>query len=61
MRSWSISVGHLFEVEVRIHLTFLILPLFIYWTDYATRQQNANGARDLRTSADTCSWLAALD
>jgi Zn-dependent protease/predicted transcriptional regulator len=47
MRSWSISVGHLFEVEVRIHLTFLILPLFIYWTDYITRQQNANGARDL--------------
>jgi len=47
MRSWSISVGRLFGVDVRIHLTFLILPLFIYWTDYATRQQNANGARDL--------------
>ena len=47
MRSWSISVGRLFGVDVRIHLTFLILPVFIYWTDYATRQQNANGARDL--------------
>src|SRR5215469_417009 len=47
MRSWSISVGHLFGVEVRIHFTFLILPVFIYWTDFATRQQNANGARDL--------------
>ena len=47
MRSWSISVGRLFGVDVRIHLTFLILPIFIYWTDYATRQQNANGARDL--------------
>src|SRR5215469_10911406 len=47
MRSWSISVGRLFGVDVRIHLTFLILPLFIYYTDYATRQQNANGARDL--------------
>jgi len=47
MRSWSISVGRLFGVDVRIHLTFLILPAFIYWTDYATRQQNANGARDL--------------
>src|SRR5215469_17035360 len=47
VRSWSISVGHLFGVEVRIHLTFLILPVFIYWTDYNTRQQNANGARDL--------------
>ena len=47
MRSWSISVGRLFGVDVRIHLTFLILPIFIYWTDYLTRQQNANGARDL--------------
>jgi len=47
MRSWSISVGRLFGVDVRLHLTFLILPLFIYWTDYATRQQNASGARDL--------------
>ena len=47
MRSWSISVGRLFGVDVRIHLTFLILPVFIYWTDYAIRQQNANGGRDL--------------
>ncbi|HTT23755.1 MAG TPA: site-2 protease family protein [Candidatus Sulfotelmatobacter sp.] len=47
MRSWSISVGRLFGVDVRIHLTFLILPIFVYWTDYATRQQNANGARDV--------------
>jgi len=47
MRSWSISVGRLFGVDVRLHLTFLILPLFIYWTDYAVHQQNANGARDL--------------
>jgi Zn-dependent protease/CBS domain-containing protein len=47
MRSWSISVGRLFGVDVRLHLTFLVLPVFIYWTDYATRQQNASGARDL--------------
>ncbi|HVN17141.1 MAG TPA: site-2 protease family protein [Dongiaceae bacterium] len=47
MRSWSISVGRLFGVDVRIHLTFLILPFFVYWTDYATRQQNANGGRDV--------------
>ncbi len=47
MRSWSISVGRIFGVDIRIHLTFLILPVFIYWTDYATRQQNANGGRDL--------------
>jgi Zn-dependent protease/CBS domain-containing protein len=47
MRSWSISVGRLFGVDVRIHLTFLILPMFIFWTDYAANQQSANGSRDL--------------
>ncbi len=47
MRSWSIPVGRLFGVEVRIHLTFLILPMFIFWTDYAAHQGSANGARDL--------------
>jgi len=46
MRSWSISVGRLFGVDVRIHLTFLILPVFIYWTDYAAHGA-ANGTRDL--------------
>ena len=34
MRSWSIHFGRFFGVEVRIHLTFLILPLFIFWTEY---------------------------
>ncbi len=47
MRSWSISVGRLFGVDVRIHITFLVLPAFIYYTDYIIRQQNANGPRDL--------------
>ncbi len=47
MRSWSISVGRLFGVDIRIHLTFLILPVFIYWTDYAAHQGSASGARDL--------------
>jgi Zn-dependent protease/CBS domain-containing protein len=47
MRSWSISVGRLFGVDVRIHLTFLILPMFIFWTDYAANQQSASGSRDL--------------
>ncbi len=46
MRSWSIPVGRLFDVEVRIHLTFLILPMFIFWTEYAVHQA-ANGPRDL--------------
>jgi Zn-dependent protease/CBS domain-containing protein len=47
MRSWSISIGRLFGVDVRIHLTFLILPVFIYYTDYAAHQQSPNGARIL--------------
>jgi Zn-dependent protease/CBS domain-containing protein len=47
MRSWSMSVGRLFGVDVRIHLTFVVLAAFIYWGDYAVRQQNANGARDV--------------
>jgi Zn-dependent protease/CBS domain-containing protein len=47
MRSWSISVGRLFGIDVRIHLTFLILPVFVYWTDYAAHQGAASGPRDL--------------
>jgi Zn-dependent protease len=52
-------MGHLFGVEVRLHLTFLILPVFIYWTDYATRQQNANGARDLALVGITLACVGA--
>jgi Zn-dependent protease/CBS domain-containing protein len=46
MRSWSISLGRLFGVDVRLHLTFFILPMFIFWTEYAAHQA-ANGPRDL--------------
>jgi Zn-dependent protease/CBS domain-containing protein len=46
MRSWSILVGRLFGVEVRIHLTFFLLPLFVYWTEYNARN-TPNGPRDL--------------
>jgi Zn-dependent protease/CBS domain-containing protein len=47
MRSWSIPIGRLFGVEVRIHLTFLILPMFIFLTQYTANQATANGPRDL--------------
>jgi Zn-dependent protease/CBS domain-containing protein len=47
MRSWSIPVGRLFGVDVRIHLTFIVLPMFIFWTEYAAHQGAANGPRDL--------------
>ena len=47
MRSWSIPVGRLFGVDVRLHFTFLLLPMFIFWTDYAAHGVNATGPRDL--------------
>jgi Zn-dependent protease len=46
MRSWSVHAGRLFGVEVRIHLTFLFLPLFVFWTE-TTAHNSANGPRDL--------------
>jgi len=46
MRSMSISIGRLFGVDVRLHLTFLLLPLFIYGMEYAAHK-SASGPRDL--------------
>jgi Zn-dependent protease/CBS domain-containing protein len=47
MRAWSISVGHIFGVELRIHWTFyFLLPLFVWYTDY-TSHSTANQERDL--------------
>src|SRR5205823_12420544 len=37
--------GRLFGVEVRIHLMFFVLPLFIFWTEYSARG-SADGTRD---------------
>ena len=37
MRSWSIPVGRLFGIEVRIHLTFLFLLVFVWSTEAATQ------------------------
>ena len=36
MRNWSIPAGRLFGVELRIHLTFLFLLLFIWLTESAS-------------------------
>ena len=47
MRSWSIPVGRLFGVDVRVHLTFVVLHLFIVWTEYEAHQATANVPRDL--------------
>jgi len=49
MRSWSIPVGRVFGVDVRLHLTFLLLPMFIFFTEYAAHH-SANGSRDLALS-----------
>ena len=58
MRSFSIHVGRLFGVEVRLHLTFLILPLFVFWTEY-TVHPSANGPRDLALVAIVLACVAA--
>lgn len=47
MRGWSIPVGRLFGVDIRIHLTFFLLPLFVVWTESLAHQGNVNGSRDL--------------
>jgi Zn-dependent protease/CBS domain-containing protein len=47
MRSWSIPIGRLFGVDVRIHLTFFILPMFVFYTDYLAHKDAATGPRDL--------------
>jgi Zn-dependent protease/CBS domain-containing protein len=59
MRSWSIPIGRLFGVDVRIHLTFIILPLFIFWTEYAAHQGSANGSRDLALAGIVLACVAA--
>lgn len=46
MRSWSISVGRIFGVDLRIHWTFFLLPLFVWYTEYAAHG-TANEGRGL--------------
>src|SRR5271168_2329361 len=57
MRSFSIHVGRLFGIEVRLHLTFLILPLFVFWTEYNVHP--ANGPRDLALVGIVLACVAA--
>src|ERR1700693_6197191 len=58
MRSFSVHVGRLFGVEVRIHLTFLILPLFVFWTEYSVHP-SANFPRDLSLVGIVLACVAA--
>jgi len=41
MRSWSIPVGRLFGIEIRIHLTFLFLLVFLWLTSSASQDATA--------------------
>jgi len=41
MRNWSIPVGRLFGIEIRIHLTFLFLLVFVWGTEAATQDATA--------------------
>ena len=41
MRSWSIPVGRLFGIEIRIHLTFLFLLFFLFSTEAAAQDATA--------------------
>ena len=46
MKTWSISAGRIFGVELRIHVTFLILLAFIWVTEWPD-QGLAGGGRGL--------------
>ncbi len=46
MRSWSLPAGRIFGVELRIHWTFFLLPLFVYYTEYLAHR-TANEGRDM--------------
>ncbi len=41
MRSWSIPAGRLFGIEIRIHLTFLFLLVFVWSTQSTTQDATA--------------------
>src|SRR6202451_31293 len=59
MRSWSVLIGRLFGVEVRVHLTFFLLPVFIFWTEYGAHNGSAHGARDLALAGIILACVAA--
>ncbi|MFZ3341296.1 MAG: site-2 protease family protein [Terriglobales bacterium] len=41
MRSWSIPIGRLFGIEIRIHLTFLFLLVFVWSTEANSQDPTA--------------------
>ena len=61
MRSWSIPIGRLFEVEVRIHPTFLLLFLFVFATDFRAHKDLASAPRDLAVVGIILACVAARE
>ena len=59
MRSWSISAGKVFGVDVRIHLTFFLLPLFLYWVESQAHNGHASGGRNLMLTGIILGSVAA--
>jgi len=43
MRSWSIPVGRLFGVEIRVHLTFVFLLAFVWMAESAMKGNSTPG------------------
>src|SRR5260370_3789288 len=41
MRSWSIPVGRLFGIEIRVHATFFFLLAFVWSTEASTQDATA--------------------
>jgi Zn-dependent protease/CBS domain-containing protein len=41
MRHWSLPAGRIFGVEIRIHLTFFFLLLFVWFTESAVKSADA--------------------
>src|SRR5271169_5021842 len=46
MRNWSIPAGRIFGVELRVHLTFFFLLIFVWLTE-STAHGTANAGRGL--------------
>ena len=45
MRSWSVPAGRLFGVDIRIHLTFVFLLAFVWFTQSVTMGTSGRRAR----------------
>src|ERR1700756_4411250 len=47
MRNWSIPIGRLFGVEIRVHLTFVFLLALVWMAESAMKGGNSTPGREL--------------